>query len=246
MAFYRLVALLSSSHGSILLCTAHGIGTDATASVSPMDNNRFRVCLRRVVLLHHGPAGYAFFEPRASKAKAPWVLGEKVSMNTCVERGLCTYRRLRDLTQGTQFKIEWKTGDIVSTCMADYQAAISATLYTLGNTHRAVQIVPFLGAIMEFVRQNGREIAKRSGEKGAAIAAREEVAVAGSSYDLQQGILEALNDCVQQLEEERQNLFSINIDSSVEDGKSTDEGGEDLLWDGKRSYCEEVENIRQG
>eukprot|EP00929_Paragymnodinium_shiwhaense_P077424 TRINITY_DN3986_c0_g2_i2.p1 TRINITY_DN3986_c0_g2~~TRINITY_DN3986_c0_g2_i2.p1 ORF type:complete len:159 (-),score=8.58 TRINITY_DN3986_c0_g2_i2:103-579(-) len=149
MAFYRLVALLSSSHGSILLCTARRIGTDDMGSVSPMENSPFRECLSNIALLDDGADGYAFFKPRASKAEAPWVQGEKVSMMACVQRGLCRYKSLRDLTQGTQFKHRWKTTDIVSTCMADYQTATSATLYTLGNTYRAAQIVPFLGTIMQ-------------------------------------------------------------------------------------------------
>eukprot|EP00929_Paragymnodinium_shiwhaense_P077427 TRINITY_DN3986_c0_g4_i1.p1 TRINITY_DN3986_c0_g4~~TRINITY_DN3986_c0_g4_i1.p1 ORF type:complete len:259 (-),score=16.44 TRINITY_DN3986_c0_g4_i1:307-1083(-) len=241
MAFYLLVALLCVSHGSILSCTAHRIGTNATASISPMDYSPFRACLSNVALLADGADGYAFFKPRASKAGAPWVDGGKVSMMACVRRGLCTYKSVRELTQGTQFKLRWKTSEIVSTCMADYQEATSATLYTLGNVHRAASFVPFLGSIMQVVREGGREIAKRSGEHGAALAAREKVAVAGSSYDLQHMILKELNNCVQQMEKQRLVALLENMRASMWSTSSMDYG-EDLLEPGSASYCQDLDH----
>jgi hypothetical protein len=209
-----------------------------SSSHSPMANSNFRSCLKASALLEDGNAGYAFFKASASSHKAPFVEDKPVSMMTCVEMGLCD-KPSPDLTHGSMFKSEWSTAEIVETCFADYRSAADATLYTLGNVHKGVQFVPFLGNIMALVRSNAAEATKRGGKE--ALAKREEVAVAGSTFDLKQGILKDVNDCLEQLEMERMNLLLTDMNEDVP--RSLEKDGSDLLPQGLGSYCEDIHGI---
>lgn len=211
------------------------------SSISPMESSPFRACLDGIALLEDSKDGYAFFQPKASTADAPWVNGEQMSMLSCIKKGFCEYPSIKELTTGTMFKSNWKTSDVVSACFSDYRTAANATLYTLGNVHKGVQLIPFLGGIMSMVREGGRETARRSGAKGAGLAHREAAAVAGSTWDLQNGIVKEVNDCLQQLEMERIQLKLLDMGKDIP--ISADAGGEDLLEHNMGTFCDSSSDL---